>query len=168
MYRRQVIQSFDHTFSAEIPISFRYQFAGACCDLDDPELQQDVQKQMCASFETRRLDFPPNVIGLRIEHVSLFFQRKDGFTEPVEVQSLLFTERGTPWQWAEPLTSRWADQHPVTKSDSWQDMLGKTPIGEWELKLPHTDRVKQSFVDWQIEDILFVLAVNGTLPDWPA
>ena len=54
---------------------------------------------------------------------------------------------------------------------SWQSMLGKQPIGRWEMKLPNNtkellEKSKKWFADGQIEDILFVITFSGVSPEW--
>ena len=50
---------------------------------------------------------------------------------------------------------------------SWTEMIGKTPIGQWELALPNTSELKDRFKAGKIEDILFVVTCSGRTPDWP-
>jgi hypothetical protein len=169
VYRQQVIQTLDRTFSAERPFSFRQQFADAWYKLNNPELEQEEKNQMRVAFETIRGDFPPNVSDLRIEHVSLFFQRKDGFHEPIEVEHLLFSEvkrAGAVGGSATTQDGLISTRQP--NAASWQAMRHRQPIGEWELELPPTDTVKAWFTDGQIEDILFVITVHGQTQSWPA
>jgi hypothetical protein len=51
-------------------------------------------------------------------------------------------------------------------------MIGKSPIGDWELALPNTKEMKDRFGDQDgsedIEDILFVITYSGRTPEWPA
>jgi hypothetical protein len=47
-------------------------------------------------------------------------------------------------------------------------MIGKSPIGEWELALPNTEEIKNRFKNEEIEDILFVITYAGHTPAWPA
>ena len=46
-------------------------------------------------------------------------------------------------------------------------MIGKSPVGKWELALPNTSEIRQMFKDEQIEDILFVITYSGRTPEWP-
>ena len=46
-------------------------------------------------------------------------------------------------------------------------MIGKPPIGEWELALPNTEEMKNRFKNEEIEDILFVITYSGRTPAWP-
>jgi hypothetical protein len=46
-------------------------------------------------------------------------------------------------------------------------MIGKAPVGEWELELPNTEEVKNYFKNEEIDDILLVITYSGRTPDWP-
>jgi hypothetical protein len=47
-------------------------------------------------------------------------------------------------------------------------MIGRSPVGEWELTLPNTDAVRQRFQDEELDDILLVITYSGRTPAWPA
>ena len=46
-------------------------------------------------------------------------------------------------------------------------MLGKSPVGEWELTLPDTEEIKKHFQDEELDDILLVITYGGRAPEWP-
>jgi hypothetical protein len=54
---------------------------------------------------------------------------------------------------------------------SWTALIGKSPVGEWELALPNTEEIRKLFGndgDGDIEDILFVVTYSGRTPEWPS
>ncbi len=166
-YRQQVVQTLGTRVSADRPFSFRYQFADAWYDLHNPEL---TATPMTVGFETRRQDFPPNVEDLRIQHVVLYFTRAGGASFEIPVTHLHFTEQGTGGAIGGGATS--VDGVISTRrgnAGSWTTMIGKPPIGEWELALPNTAEMRNRFKNTQeIEDILFVITYAGRTPEWPA
>ena len=170
VYRQQVIGRLNRAVDGARPFSFRQQFADQWYDLHNPDYL-DPEKQMAVTFETRRGDFPPNMAELKIQHVALYFSRKDGFTDEIPVE-LRFLEAGRAGQVggsASTLNGQISTGNQ--NAASWQSMLGKQPVGKWELKLPNgtKDLVKQSkkwFTDGQIEDILFVIMFSGVSPEW--
>jgi hypothetical protein len=165
VYRSQVIQQLDRTTSGERPFSFRQQFADAWYDLNNSDMLEDDDRQIRVTFETRRSDFPPNVTDLSIQHVSLYFQRQDGSTDPISVESLLFTPSGRAGKVGGAASTN--DGLISTRKGSWLDMQGKQPIGQWDLTLK-IDEVKGWFKDKKIEDILFVITFGGTTSAWPS
>jgi hypothetical protein len=44
-------------------------------------------------------------------------------------------------------------------------MIGKLPVGEWELALPNTEEVRNWFANEQIEEMLFVITYQGRTPE---
>lgn len=153
--------------SNERPFSFRFQFADAWYDLNNSHLLE-ADQQMRVTFETRHSNFPPNVTDLKIAHVSLYFVRKEGFTQTIKVDHLLFTEAGragTVGGAANTNNGRISTRD--ANAGSWLAIQGRQPIGEWELKLPNEDVVKKWFKDEMIEDILFVITYGGTTAAWP-
>jgi hypothetical protein len=167
-YRQQIVQQLERAFTADRAFSFRTSFANAWYDLHNPE-QQVEAKQMVVNFETVAEDFPPNLENLTIQHLVLYFARKNGVIFEISVTHLLFTEQG----------SKQADGGDAISSDgvistrrgnasSWKKMIGKHPFGKWELALPNTKDMKDRFKNEEIEDILFVISYSGLTPVWPA
>jgi Tc toxin complex TcA C-terminal TcB-binding domain len=163
-YRQQVIQELDQRLSGDRPFSFRQEFADAWYDLHNPE---QTATPMVVSFRTRRQDFPPNLDDLKIQHVVLYFSRVDGtFEAPVD--HLRFTEAGGVGTVGGGATS--IDGLISTRkgnAGSWTAMLGKSPIGDWELALPNTGEMKNRFRDEEVDDILLVVTYRGETPPWP-
>jgi len=164
-YRQQVIQQLRPTIEAERFFSFRHQLPDQWYELHNPERSNSP---MVVSFKTRSEDFPQNLKKLKIKHVVLYFSRKDSETFEVPVKFLNFSEFGT----AGPLGggSETIDGVISTrrgKAGSWS-MIGKSPIGDWELALPDTPEIRQLFKDERIEDILLVISYTGRTPEWPS
>jgi hypothetical protein len=164
-YRQQVVRELDRSISADRPFSFRQELADQVYDLNNPE-QTDAP--MVVRFTTRRADFPPNLAELRIQHVVLFFARAEGTSFEVPVTHLRFTEQGSVAAVGGGAAS--VDGVISTRrgnAGSWTAMIGKSPIGEWELALPNTTEVKNRFKNEEITDILFVITYSGRTPAWP-
>ncbi len=173
-YRQQVIKMLDLKISGERSFIFTSQFADAWYDLHNPEQSSTA---MTVKFKTWREDFPPNLDGLKIEQVLLFFSRVvDEFAEEkpfeVEMKNLLFTfineknEKITVGGGAKTIDGVISTRRG--NGDSWNGMIGKTPAGEWELTLPNTEEVRKRFKDEKIVDILLVITYGGRTPAWPA
>lgn len=164
-YGQLVIQELDAKFSADRPFSFRHQFADQWYHLHNPE---QTATPMTVKFQTRREDFPPNVENLKVQHVVLYFARKDGASFEVPVTHLHLIEQGNGGTVGGGATS--IDGIMSTRrgnAGSWTPIIGKSPAGEWELALPNTVEIKNRFKNEEIEDILFVITYSGRTPEWP-
>ena len=170
VYRQQVAQQLDPKVVAERPFSFRRQFADGWYDLNHPQLQSDVNQQMVVTFDTRRGDFPPNLEDLRIQHVTLFFARKEGFASEITVENFQFTPAAPADSTAIGGGATTVDGIISTRrsnGSAWSGMqAGMKPIGNWLLKLPNDSTVKNWFKEGKIEDILFVVTFAGTTPPY--
>jgi hypothetical protein len=167
-YHQEVIQRLRRRISADRPFSFRQQFADAWYDLHNPE-QEAEEKQMVVTFETAREDFPPHLGSLGIQHIVVYFARKNGASFEVPVSHLRFTEQGSSGSVGGAATS--IDGVVSTRrgnAGAWMSMICKTPFGKWELAFPHTEEMKNRFKHEEIEDILFVITYSGNTPEWPA
>jgi hypothetical protein len=171
-YRQQVLQDLDSRFSADRPFSFRHQFADQWWDLHNPE---QSAMPMTVRFETRREDFPPNLQGLRIQHVVLYFARSAHASPDtpedlrIPVTHLHFTEQGTTGAVGGGATSiEGLISTRRGNAGSWASMMGKSPIGVWELTLPNAADMQDLFKHEEIEDILLVITYAGRTPEWPA
>jgi hypothetical protein len=166
-YRQQVLQSpaFTRPLSADMPFSFRNQFADPWYDLHNPD---QTNTPMTVRFQTIREDFPPNIDNIKIQQVVLYFARANGKSFEVPVTHLLFAEQGSQGAVGGAATS--VDGVISTRrgnAGSWTSMIGKSPIGEWELALPTAEEMKNRFKNEDIEDILLVITYSGRTPDWP-
>lgn len=164
IYRNQVIESLDRSFSADRPFSFRQEFADQWYDLNNPELVEESRK-MKVSFEVRREDFPPNLEGLQMRQLVLYFSRKDGSTEEITGVTLTFNgQEGTATSNNGMISTR------QPNGDPWLAILNSnedSPLGEWALSLPNDEQVINRFKEEGIEDILFVITYEGLTPEWP-
>ncbi len=164
-YRQQVLQQLSRSISSDRPFSFRNQFADQWYDLNNPDRTATPMK---VRFQTVREDFPPNLDTLKIQHVLLYFVRADQKTFELPVTELQFTEQNSQalvGGSATPIDGVISTRRG--NAGSWTAMIGKSPVGEWELTLPNTEEVKQRFQDEEIEDILFVITYSGQTPGWP-
>ncbi len=101
--------------------------------------------------------------------VLLYFERANGSSVEVPVSHLRYTAQEEPGTVGGSATS--IDGIISTRrgnAGSWTAMIGKTPIGEWELALPDTEEMKSRFKDEQIEDMLLVITYSGRTPEWPS
>ena len=164
-YCEQVIQTLKPNLSADRPFSFRNRFADQWYDLNNPD---QTKTPMKVKFQTFREDFPPNLETLKIQQVLLYFVLSSQKTFELPITTLRFTEQGNQGTVGGSTTP--IDGKISTRSGnagSWTAMIGKSPVGEWELTLPNTEEVKKHFLDEEIDDILFVITYAGRTPDWP-
>jgi hypothetical protein len=164
-YRQQVIQSFKPKITADCPLSFRNQFSDHWYDLHNPE---QTAMPMTVRFTTRGEDFPPNVDALRIQQILLYFVRSNGASFEIPVTYLHYTaerEAGTVGGGATSIDGVISTRRG--NAGSWTAMIGKSPIGEWELALPNTEEIRNRFKNDEIDDILSVITYSGRTPDWP-
>jgi hypothetical protein len=165
-YRQQVIQSFKPKVTADYPLSFRSQFSDQWYDLHNPE---QTATPMTVRYTTRPEDFPPNVTALEIQQVLLYFVPSNGTPVETPVSYLHYTperDAGTVGGGAMSIDGVISTRRG--NAGSWTAMIGKSPIGEWELALPNTEEIRNRFKNDEIEDILSVITYSGRTPDWPS
>jgi hypothetical protein len=178
-HRQRVLRALDPRFGADRPFSFRRDFADAWYDLHHPELVEDAE-QMVVRFRTDRADFPPNLDGLQIDQLVLYFSSGDADAVPVDRVELRFTPDDDPNEVtgvAQPVRGKVS-----TRSGAWNAFLGGlSPVGEWVVSLRPADddpqrQQKLNALDaWfkseqkgeQCQDILFVVTYSGRTPAWP-
>jgi hypothetical protein len=175
-YQQQVIQSpaLTRPFSADRAYSFRREFADAWYDLHNPD-QSD--RPMEVTFETMRVDFPPNLSNLRIAHIVLYFASTTD--KPIELNDieLSFAAQGGGEVGGFASTNEGVVSTRRGNAGPWTAMIGKSPIGQWTMKLdPDSQTVKQLFDEVQrnpqrpterVADILLVVTYSGRTPEWP-
>jgi hypothetical protein len=165
-YRQQVMQTLKPTLSLERPFSFRRGLPDQWWDLHNPD---QTSTPMAVTFTIRREDFPPNLDGIKIQEVLVYFSRADNSTFEVPVAVLSLQEAGTPGAIGGGSIS--IDGLISTRKgngSSWLPMKGKSPFGTWKLAFPDTGLMRKRFKDEEIEDILFVITFSGHTPPWPS
>ncbi len=143
-YRQQVIQQLDRRISADRAYSIRNEFADEWYDLNNPG---QTATPMTIRFTTSRDDFAPNVEGLSIGQIAVYFILKDGTSANTVQAQLKFTEQETK----NPITGT-ATPNPdgiistrLGNAPSWTPLIGRSPFGNWELALPNTEDVRNLF-----------------------
>jgi hypothetical protein len=166
-YRQQVIKQLPDRVSAERPLSLRDQFADQWYALHNP---RPTTTPLVVTFKTVRADFPPNVEELRIQQVLLAFVRAEGQSFEVASAQLRFTPQGetVPVGGAAGSSVEGIISTRRSNAGSWTALIGKAPVGTWELTLPNTEEMKNRFKNEEIDDILMVLTYAGRTPAWPA
>jgi hypothetical protein len=164
-YRQQVIQSLSPSLKAERPFSFRDQFADQWYDLANPD---QSATPMTVRFRTYEEDFAPNLQALKIQQIQLYFARAEGTHFELPITELRFTEsgkQGTIGGSATPIDGIISTRRG--NAGAWTALLGKSPVGEWELSLPNLEEIKHRFHNEELDDILFVISYAGRTPEWP-
>jgi hypothetical protein len=122
---------------------------------------------MTVRYTTRQEDFPPNVAALQIQQILMYFVRSNGTAFEVPVTYLHYTaerEAGTIGGGAMSIDGVISTRRG--NAGSWTAMIGKSPVGEWELALPNTEEIRNRFKNEEIDDILTVITYSGRTPDW--
>jgi len=160
-YRPEVISTLDPKVGGDRPFSVRQQFADQWYDLT-------TGVPSAVRFRIERGDFPANLSELTIRNVVLYFVRRPGERFEIPVDGLRFSEAGSSGAVGGPAQSLNAliDARQGNAA-SWTGMIGRSPIGTWELALPHTDEITGRFQRGELEDILLVISYEGRLPAWP-
>ncbi|NOT56073.1 MAG: hypothetical protein HOP18_15855 [Deltaproteobacteria bacterium] len=163
-YRQQVTQMLNPSMSADRPFSFRHQFADQWYDLHNLD---QTETPLTVHFKTARQDFPPNLEGLKIQNLLLYFAPANG--QPIEIRGArlgLRTQGDSEFVGGEADSIEGIISTRRTAS-AWVPIIGREPVGEWELVLPNTEEVKKYFKDEEIEDILLAVTYSGRTPAWP-
>ena len=163
-YQEEVLRTMDRWLRADRAFSFRQEFADAWYDLNNPEIIDDPDAPMTVSFEARRIDFPPNLQQLSIEHVLLQFVQGSGAKQAVDVDEFfLVTAAGqaVPTSSAERAATSTADGLISTRRGAWSALVGSAIEGDltWTLKL--SEALKPRFKNQEITDIFLVISYRG-------
>jgi len=166
-YRQKVLRDLDRSFSSDRAFSLRDQFADAWYELHHPE-QVEPTRQMLAELPVRREDFPPHVSDLRIQQITLFSVRAEGVLQEIKLVSLAQTIPGLNTVTAgEVLTQGGIVGTRRPNGAPWQALVGRHPVGNWALQLENSPSLRAAIKDESILDLVLVLTVNGTTPEWP-
>ncbi|MEU9917799.1 neuraminidase-like domain-containing protein [Streptomyces sp. NPDC051001] len=164
-YRAQVVRELDQSADGERGFSLRHEMADAWWDLHNPN-QSDTPLRV--RFTTGRADFPPNVDELTITHVALAFASGAPLPGELSAVSLRFKETGrTSWLGGTGTLVGGVVSTQRAGGGPWLPMLGKSPVGEWELGLPDTDEVREWLKADGLDDAVLVVSYRGRTAAWP-
>jgi hypothetical protein len=166
-YRQQVIQRLGEDVSSERALSLRDQFADQWYALHNPA---PANAPLKISFATSRQDFPPHLDDLRIQHVLLAVVRASGKSFEIGSTRLLLTAQGetTAVGGAAGGSLEGIVSTRRSNAGAGTGLIGKSPIGAWELTLPDTAEMRKRIKDGDIDDLVLVLTHSGRTPAWPA
>ncbi len=167
-YRRIVARDWSaRPLTADRAFGFRQEFADAWYDLHNAD---PAASQISVSFDTRAVDFPPNVENPTLQRVVLSFALADGRAFAMPVDGLSFTPAGGATIAGGPAQSDLKgtiSSRPGGGAPGWAAFAGTGVAGHWELTLPGSQEVRDHFQNEDIDNIVLILTYAGQLPVWP-
>jgi hypothetical protein len=165
-YRERVVRQLERRMAGDRALSLRRDFPDAWWDLHNPE---QTTTPLAVSFQTGRTDFPPTLTDLVVEHVALLVVSGEAIPPEAVPLKLRFVEAGTT-------ASLGGAAMPVDRLVStrrgnggpWRPMIGKTPLGRWELTLADSAETRAWVAADSVVDIVLVVSYSGETPAWPA
>jgi hypothetical protein len=166
-YRQTVVRALNRRFSGDRTFSVRDQFPDAWYELNNPEFFADEASRMRVTLPMQREDFPPHLEELAVQGLTLFCVRKDGFTKELSAITLRYTPSGGQAITAtEVQTTGGIVGTRRPNGAAWDVFVGHDPVGDWSIQLENTERVRASFKNGSIQDLVFVVTVSGVTPAW--
>ncbi len=166
-YRQQVVRRLDRRFTGDRAFSVQDEFPDVWYALNNPDTVEDPAQRMRAVLPLTAADFPPNVDGLSVAQLALFALRADGFTTELTVTALRHTLAGQTAEAGPASTVGGIISTRRPGATAWIPLTGADPAGQWELQLEDTPAVRSWFTGGQIQDLVLVMTVAGTVPAWP-
>lgn len=165
-YRDRVVHELDRRFSGDRSFSIRNQFPDAWFELNNPDTVEP-DRRMRPVLPLRVEDFPPHVADLRVEHLSVFVVRRDELADELTFTSLRHTAGGRIVSTEEVTTVGGIASTRRPGGSAWVVLLGLDPAGDWELGIRDDPVIRSLFTDELIDDVVLILTLAGTTPDWP-
>jgi sugar lactone lactonase YvrE len=152
------------------PYSFRNNFADQWYELCS---QEDDKADVSVEFTLFKGDFPPNFSELSVRNIAVYFNRSETFkkqTPPaneITVYNLEYKADGEN-EFIDPGERDLVSKDGLLSSSTgsaiaWSAFDGEVAYGTW--KLSFNDTI--DFKNGNIEDIIFVVTYDATVPKWP-
>ena len=122
---------------------------------------------MRATLPVTADDLPPHIQDLHVEQLSMFVVRADALADELTVPSMSHTAGGQTVTTEAVTTTGGIISTRRPGGAPWNVHLGADPTGTWEIQLPDEAQVHSWFHDELIEDLVLVLTIGGTTPEWP-
>jgi hypothetical protein len=170
-YRQLIIQGLSDEISAERVFSLCDNFADQWYALHNPE---GVEAPLTVNFSLVSKDFPPNVEDLSIQEALLVVVPAEGADFEIESARLMLTPQGEDdtvggvagGSADGVISTRRTNIGQPGNAVAWAPLIGKSPVGAWELTLPDTEEMRNRFKNEEIDDLLLVLTYEGRTPPW--
>ena len=114
-----------------------------------------------------RDDLPPHIQDLRVAHLTVFIVRRDDFDDELTIRTVDHTSGGQTVSAGEVRTTGGIISTRRPGGAPWHVFIDRNPVGDWEIQLEDNPQVRSWFREGLIEDIVIVLTLSGTTPDWP-
>jgi hypothetical protein len=166
-YRQKVVRGLNRRFTGDRTFSLRNQFPDAWYELSNPDTVEDPAARMRAVFRLTDADLPPHVDDIAIGQLTLLAVRKDMLADELVINSLTQTAGGQSVAAAEVTTTGGVVSTRRPSGAPWRVFAGRAPAGDWEMRFPDDALVRSWFADGLIEDLVLVMTLSGTTPNWP-
>jgi hypothetical protein len=171
MYRDQVIQQLNRSYSADRAFSFQRLLADQWYELHNPE-QLETARRFRAEFSTAETDFPLNLESLKISNLVVYFVPEDGDVIKASNIGLRFVPDGAgsnvPPLGGDASSLRGLLSTRSGSANSWKNCIGVEPFGKWTLDLSQDTDLQDLLAADKVRDILFVVSYSGRTPAWPS
>jgi hypothetical protein len=165
-YRQRVIRDLDRRFSGDRLFSLRNQYPDTWFELNNPDTVEDPARRMRAVVPLSREDFTPHIQDLRVAHLTVFVARRDELADELTISSLDHISGGQTVTAGEVRTTGGVISTRRPGGTAWRVFIDRNPVATWEIQLQDTAQVRSWFREGLIEDIVLVLTVSGTTPEW--
>jgi Tc toxin complex TcA C-terminal TcB-binding domain len=165
-YRDRIVRELDRRFTGDRAFSIRNQFPDAWYDLNNPGTV-DPERRMRALLTLKPDDLPTHIGELRVEQLTVFVLRRDELADELTFTSAGHTAGGQSVTAGEVTTTGGIVSTRRPGGTPWGVLLGGEPTGEWELAIEDNTIVRSWFTDELIDDIVDVMSLSGTTPEWP-
>jgi hypothetical protein len=166
-YRQQVIRSLNPLVRGERAWSFRDELPDEWYSLHNPD---QSRRPMTVHFSLTDQDFPTNIDDVKIDQMVLYIDRDstNGFEVPLRFVRLTAPGRADATVGGGAQSADGIISTRRANGSSWNSLIGKSPIGQWEFIFEDTAELRTAFEKEQIKDMVFVISYAGRTPPWPA
>jgi hypothetical protein len=164
LYRTQVVRTMSPWLSADRAFSFRPELPDLWYELRNPG---ESKTPLSVSFDSRVVDFPPNLRDLAVQALTMYVVRADGESFEVSVRELTFTSDAQPPVGGGATTISGVINSRRGNGSAWLPIVGKQPMGTWRVAFEDTAQMRARFKEGLIKDVLFVVTYRARTPAWP-
>lgn len=136
---------------------FSTSFPDAWKDFHHPKTSDERYYQV--DFRVEATFFPARFQNLRIQRVALAFLTEDGRLPPMAVALNVGKEQSTNRMTYDGKVNSWSGDF----QERWENMIGQSPIGPWNLAVPNNDTVWGWFKEGIITDIALTIHYEATI-----
>jgi hypothetical protein len=162
-YREQVLRSLSTRAEGELSWSIRSSFPDTWYGLINADREKSGLR---LSIPVTAAHFPPYWDNPRIQQALVYFAGAGSETREIEVNYVRLRNDNNEFTVTGGVSRGGVISTRLGNPPTWTSLIGRSPIGTWEIEITDNENIQHMLSEGQLEDIVFVVNYEAHSPAW--